>query len=206
MTISPIQTFIIAMVLGGAYGARRGWAREVITTSVVLSDVLFLSNGGANFLANVISGGLGTPATGTALGGPLFAGGGVGGTAPAGSAASAAYGTSSLGVCSVALVTAVSRITFFGLSWIGYRSGSRFGPAPKIASHRVAGTVPGAINGAAIAYYVSNNVLPGTSVVLNTPGSVDTSQYLPMAFGIGIVALLIVLFVASQMKKAGGGH
>lgn len=209
MIIGPTQTFIFSLLAGGAYGARRGWSKEVITTAVVLSNVLFLSNGGAGFLAHILSSTLGSAATSSALGGPLFAGGG--GTAPT-YTGTTAFGSTAGATCTTALVTAVSRVTFLGLTWLGYRSGSRYGPSPKLTSHRVAGTVPGVVNGAAIAYYVSNNILPGTSVLLNTPGSVDTSNYLPMVFGIGIVALLVVLFVAGQMKKAasgsggGGGH
>ncbi|HKS69753.1 MAG TPA: hypothetical protein VJQ45_05005 [Ktedonobacterales bacterium] len=208
MIIGPTQTFIFSLLAGGAYGARRGWAKEVITTAVVLSDVLFLSNGGAGFLSHILSSTIGS-AGGTALGGPLFAGGG--GTAPP-YTGTTSFGTTAGAACTAALTTAVSRITFVGMTWLGYRSGTRHGPAPKMSSHRVAGIVPGAINGAAIAYYVSNNILPGTSVLLNTPGSIDTSSYLPVVFGIGIVALLIVLFIAGQMKKAassggsGGGH
>lgn len=207
MIIGPTQTFLFALLAGGAYGAKRGWAKESITTAVVLSNVLFLSNGGAAFLAHVLSSTLGGAAAGTALGGPLFAGGG--GTAPP-YTGTTAFGTTAGAACTTALTTAVSRVTFLGLSWLGYRSGTRHGPAPKLSSHRIAGIVPGAVNGAAIAYYVSNNILPGTSVLLNTPGSIDTSAYLPVVFGIGIVALLIVLFIAGQMKKAasggGGGH
>lgn len=207
MVIGPVQTFIFSLLAGGAYGARRGWAKEVITTAVVLSNVLFLSNGGAGFLAHIISSTFGSTAGGTAiLGSPLFAGGG--GTAPPYSGTTA-FGTTA-GACATALTTAVSRVCFLGLTWLGYRSGTRHGPAPKLTSHRVAGIVPGAVNGAAIAYYVSNNIMPGGSVLVNTPGSLDTSAYLPVVFGIGIVALLIVLFVAGQMKKAassgGGGH
>ena len=209
MVIGPTQTFIFSLLAGGAYGARRGWSKEVITTAVVLSNVLFLSNGGATFLAHMLSSTIGSAASGTALGGALFAGGGGVAPPPSTYTGSAAYGTAGA-ACTTALVTAVSRVTFLGLTWLGYRSGTRYGPAPKLSSHRVAGVVPGVVNGAAIAYYVSNNILPGTSVLLNTPGSIDTGSYLPVVFGIGIVALLVVLFVAGQMKKAssggGGGH
>lgn len=203
MIIGPTQTFIFSLLAGGAWGARRGWAKESITTAVVLSNVLFLSNGGATFLAHMLSSTIGaTAGAGTALGGPLFAGGG--GAAPP-YAGSVAYGTTAGSACSTALVTAVSRIAFFGVTWLGYRSGTRYGPAPKMMSHNIAGTVPGVINGAAIAYYVSHNILPSTPVILNTPGGGDTTSLLPIVFGLGLVALLIVLFVAGQMKKAASG-
>ncbi len=220
MFIGPTQTFIVFLLAGGAYGAHRGWRRESITTAVVLSNVLFLSTGGAAFLAHVVGSTIGaTGGTATSLGGPLFAlggGGGGSGTAPPYTGtAGYGYGTTAGASCNGALELAISRITFVVVTWLGYRSGSRYGPPPKLASHRIAGVVPGAVNGAAIAYYVSHYILPNSTVVVNTPGSGDTSALLPIVFGIGLVALLIVLFVAGQMKKAasagagggpGGGH
>lgn len=203
MIITPTETFLGALAFAGAAGARRGWNREVITSAIVLSDVLFLSNGGGSFLVNLFGGALGTAGSTTSFGGPLFAGGGGGGTAPAG-APVGGYAYTSASSCLVGLTHAVSNLTFVTLSWLGYRAGTRYGPAPKASSHRVAGVVPGAVNGAAMAYYVSNNILPGTPVLFNTPGGFDTSSYLPVVFGIGLGALLIVLFVAGQMKKAAG--
>lgn len=214
MFIGPTQTFIVFLLAGGAYGAHRGWRRESITTAVVLSNVLFLSTGGAAFLAHIVGSTIGaTGGTSTSLGGPLFAlggGGGGSGTVPP-YTGTAGYSTTSAGAaCNGALELAISRITFVVVTWLGYRSGSRYGPPPKLASHRIAGIVPGAVNGAAIAYYVSHYILPNATVIVNTPGSSDTSALLPIVFGLGLVALLIVLFVAGQMKKAasagaGGG-
>jgi hypothetical protein len=216
MFIGPTQTFIVFLLVGGAYGAYRGWRRESITTAVVLSNVLFLSTGGAAFLAHIIGSTIGaTGGTTTSLGGPLFAlggGGGGSGTVPP-STGAAGYGTAAGAVCDAGLETAISRITFVVVTWLGYRSGSRYGPPPKLTSHRIAGILPGAVNGAAIAYYVSRYMLPNSTVVVNTPGSGDTAALLPIVFGVCLAALLVVLFVAGQMKKAasagggaGGGH
>lgn len=214
MFIGPTQTFIVFLLAGGAYGAHRGWRRESITTAVVLSNVLFLSLGGAAFLAHVVGSTIGATGGTTSLGGPLFALGGGGGGGGSGTAppytGTASYGTTAGSACNGALELAISRVTFVVVTWLGYRSGSRYGPPPKLASHRIAGIVPGAINGAAIAYYVSHYILPNSTVIVNTPGSGDTSALLPIVFGLALVALLIVLFVAGQMKKvassgAGGG-
>ena len=204
MIITPTETFLGALAFAGAAGARRGWNREVITSAIVLSDVLFLSNGGGSFLVNLFGGALGTAGSATSFGGPLFAGGGGGGVGPA-SAPSGSYAYTSTSACLAGLTHTISNFTFITLSWLGYRAGTRYGPAPKASGHRVAGVVPGAVNGAAMAYYVSNNILPGTPVLFNTPGGFDTSSYLPVVFGVGLGALLIVLFVAGQMKKAAGG-
>ena len=205
MFIGPTQTFVLFLVAGGAYGAHRGWRRESITTAVVLSNVLFLSTGGAAFLAHVVGSTIGaTGGTTTSLGGPLFAlggGGGGSGTAPP-YPGTVGYGTAAGSACNAGLELAISRITFLVVTWLGYRSGSRFGPPPKLTSHRIAGIVPGAVNGAAIAYYASHYILPNSTVVVNTPGSGDTAALLPIVFGLALVALLIVLFVAGQMKKA----
>lgn len=216
MFIGPTQTFIVFLLAGGAYGAHRGWRRESITTAVVVSNVLFLSTGGASLLAHIVGSTLGaTGGTTTSLGGPLFALGGGGGGGGSGTAppytGTAGYGTTAGSVCDAGLETAISRITFVVVTWLGYRSGSRYGPPPKLTSHRIAGILPGAVNGAAIAYYVSHYMLPNSTVVVNTPGSGDTAALLPIVFGLCLAALLIVLYVAGQMKKAasagaGGGH
>jgi len=138
MIITPVETFVASLAFAGAAGARRGVHREVITCAVVLSDVLFLSNGGGAFLAHVLGGVLGGAASaGTALGGPLFAGGGGGGggTAPAGTGAypagTGAYPTD-LSTCTLALTNAISNITFICVTWLGYRAGTRFGPPAKL--------------------------------------------------------------------------
>src|SRR5262249_60859620 len=65
MTIGQTQCFMIALVIAGAIGAQRGWGREVITCAILLGTVLFLANGGLNFLL----GGLNNLSRGVSLNG-----------------------------------------------------------------------------------------------------------------------------------------
>ncbi|WIG61560.1 MAG: hypothetical protein OJF49_004308 [Ktedonobacterales bacterium] len=194
MVIEPTQAFLGALALAGANGARRGVYKESLTAAIVLSSVLLLSNGGdkmiSNFLINTFVGLGGS----TVLGGPLIASGG--GAAPPAPAANTAY------IQLQALQTAISRITFLGLTIAGYRAAINHGTEATTASHRIAGVIPGAINGAAIAYYITHYFSSGGPIVINTPGSATVSDYLPMVFGASLLGLLGVLFVASQMKKA----
>ena len=205
MVLDQTHTFLAGLLLAGAVGARRGWGKEVISSAIILSNVLFLSNGGGAFLTHLFTGTLGGSTS--SIGSALFAGGG----GPAGGVTAPGYaGTATTAAsCYDSLSTALSKIAFLTITPVGYWAGSRHGPKPKQASHNVAGTIPGMINGAAIAYYVSNYMFPGTSIQLTSPSGVATQNLLPIVFGIAIVGLLIVLFVAGQMKKAsqgGGGH
>jgi len=43
--------------------------------------------------------------------------------------------------------------------------------------------------------------LPGQSVLVNTPSPTATSNLLPLVFGIGLLGLLAILFVATQTSK-----
>lgn len=171
MVISQSQCFLIALVIAAAVGARRGWGREVITSAIILGTVLFLSNGGGNYIATFLSQGLHNTS----------------GTAAA--------------ACNTVNPQMLSTLVFGGMTWLGYAAGSKYGTAPKTNNHRIAGTIPGAINGASLAYYASNSILPGNSVLLNTPSSAFSNTYLPEVFGLGLLGLLAVLFIAAQASK-----
>ena len=171
MVISQSQCFLIALVIAAAVGARRGWGREVITCAIILGTVLFLSNGGGNYIATFLSQGLHNTS----------------GTAAA--------------ACNTINPQMLSTLVFGGMTWLGYAAGSKYGTAPKSHNHRIAGTIPGAINGASLAYYVGNSILPGNSVLLNTPSSAFSNTYLPEVFGLGLLGLLAVLFIAAQASK-----
>ena len=179
MTITPFQTFLAVLGLTGAFGYRHGWGRSAITSAFILGSLLFLLNGGSDFLASILANGLG------------------GGS---GSATGATQPT--LAACTQSFSHNLAGIIFGVMTWLGYSVGYKYGPEPQTANHRVAGLIPGGINGATIAYYVSNQLLPGRQFSITTPGSFETSSYLPLVFGIGFVALLVVLFVAGQTSKS----
>jgi hypothetical protein len=94
-------------------------------------------------------------------------------------------------------------VIFGGMTWLAYAAGKKYGAPPKSSNHRIAGAIPGAIDGASIAYFISKTVLPGQSVLLNTPSPSTTSHLLPLVFGIGLLGLLAVLFIAAQASKGG---
>lgn len=171
MVISQSQCFMIALVVAAAVGARRGWGREVITCAIILGTVLFLSNGGGSYIANFLSQGLHNASAQTSA------------------------------ACNTFNPQVLSTLVFAGMTWLGYTVGSKYGTAPKTHNHRIAGTIPGAINGASLAYYASNSILPGNSVLLNTPTGAFSNAYLPEVFGIGLLGLLAVLFIAAQASK-----
>ena len=179
MVISQSQAFLTALAFFGAIGAVRGWHREVITAAIVLASVLFLSNGGGNLISNIFIHGAGAATQ----------------PSSASSYSSACYG---------GLPSTVSNLSFAGLTFLGYRVGGIHAPAPALAHHRVTGTIPGVVNGAAIAYYISHYILPGTNLVIGTPGPGDASSYLPLVFGLGILCLLAVVFITSQANKSKG--
>ena len=180
MIITPTQAILVAVGLGAIAGFRRGWGKEVIACAMVLGTLFFLNLGGAALLASFFARGITTSATVAD---------------PPGDAARVA-------VCTVGLQHTVSMMVFFLMTWLGYRTSAKHGVVPKSSNHRVAGLIPGAVNGGSIAYYVSQNVFPGTQVLVNTPGRVDMATYLPEIFALGLVGLLAVLFVTSQASKA----
>lgn len=200
MVIGQTQCFMIALVLSAAVGARRGWSREVITCAIVLGTVLFLLNGGADMLNTFIAS-LTQHVGGTASAAAL-SGGGVPGTTPSGGVPSYAAATG-INACSPISTRALGDGIFAGMSYLGYRAGSKYGPPPKLHTHRIAGTIPGAVNGASMAFYLSHGVLTGNKqLLLFSPSGSLTSTYLPEIFGIGLIGLLVVLFIAGQTSKS----
>lgn len=56
MIISLGQLTVLTLLITGAIGFKRGWAREVITTAIVLGTLLFLELGGSTLLTGLFSG------------------------------------------------------------------------------------------------------------------------------------------------------
>lgn len=202
MVIGPIQCFVLFIVLFAAIGARRGWNREVIACAFILGTVMFLSLGGLNLIDQLLSNGLISTASAKGLmpsGGIPPSGSGVGAGALAATPAPASDATAS---CPPLVKSPIlSSLIFGGMSWLGYRVSAKYGQPPKSSNHRIAGIMPGAINGAAIAYYVSSAILPG-QVTVQTPTSATTANFLPLVFGVGLIGLLLVVFIASQASKS----
>jgi hypothetical protein len=208
MVIGPAQCFLISVVFGAAVGARRGWNREVITAAIILATLLVLTLGGADALATWLSHGfVGTAqAHGLAYNAIAYSGGPqpTTPTQPSQSNTSNTSNPTPQAACIAGINGQVlSIIIFGGMTWLAYAVGKKYGAPPKTANHRIAGAIPGAINGASIAYFVSKTILPGQSVTLNTPGPSVTNAFLPLVLGLGLLCLLVVIFIAGQANKSG---
>lgn len=205
MVIGPAQCFLISVVFGAAVGARRGWNREVITAAIILATLLALTLGAADALATWLSHGLvGTAqAHGIAYNGIAYSGGPQPTTPTQPSQSNASNPTPQAACIAGISVQTLSILIFGGMTWLAYAVGKKYGAPPKTSNHRIAGAIPGAINGASIAYFVSKTIAPGQSVTLNTPGPGTTSAFLPLVFGIGLLCLLVVIFIAGQANKGG---
>jgi len=180
MVIGQTQCFLLVIVVAAAAGARRGWGREVITCAIILATVLFLTFGGADWLGNIFA------SLTWSVNHPQAVASGAPDPPPA---------------CSPVAKTTISMIVFIFMTWFAYWVGRRYGTPPKNANHRIAGIIPGAINGAAIAYFVSHTLLAGRQLVVSGPTDTMTSSYLPEIFGLGLLGLVLVLFIAAQASK-----
>lgn len=179
MIITPTQVLLVAISIGAIAGFRRGWAKEVLATAMVLGTMFFLNLGGAQVLTGFLMNGLTNVPAGTTASDP----------------------TPTLAACTTGLEHTVSEFVFGLMTWLGYRTSAKHSGPPKSSNHRVAGVIPGAINGGAIAYFLSQNVFPGTPLLIRTPSQLDTTSYLPGIFAVGLLGLLGVLFVTSQASK-----
>jgi len=206
VVISQAQVFLVAIVVGAIAGARRGWMREVITCTMMLTTVLFLSLGGGDLITGLFSHGFG----GTALAHPqasppipytpLSGGGGGPGGSPAQS--SGGSGTGSPGDCSFGLMgQLVSNAIFAGMTWISYRVGSRYGKPPTNSNHRLAGMIPGAVNGGIIMFYLSRSIFHGQDIVLRTPTGASARSTFSVVLALGFLALFALLFIAAMARR-----
>jgi hypothetical protein len=184
MVIGQTECFLLVIVIAAAAGLRRGWGKEVITCAIILATVLFLTFGGADWLGNIFA-----SLTWT-VNNPQAAASGAADPPPP---------------CSPVAKTTIEMIVFGGMTWFAYWVGKRYGTPPKQGNHHIAGIIPGAINGAVIAYYVSNQLLAGKQLQIYGPTDELTSSYLPEILGLALLGLLIVLFFAAQASKGGGG-
>jgi hypothetical protein len=175
MVVGQTQCFTLALVIAAAVGVHRGWLREIITCAILLGTVLFLNFGGLDFLL----GGVGSVANGAT--------GGIASADPA--------------TCSPATKQTITTGLFGLLTYLGYRAGSKYGSPAQHSGHRIAGIIPGALNGAAIAYYFTNALVPdGRQLTFFAPTAGTTTSLLPEVFGLGLLGLLIALMVGGASK------
>ncbi len=188
MIVGPTQCFFVILLVTAFIGLSRGWVREVITMAIVLATVLFLLNGGDQLLHQFIF--VNVPA---ALHDLIF------GTS------TAATPSPPVSVSSSTRESLFGVMSFGILTVLGYLVGHRFGSPPATNQHRVGGIVPGVVNGAAISYYVSNAILPSTTVNVSSPTDALTRIYLPIVLGVGLLAMVVALLVARGSKGGSSG-
>jgi hypothetical protein len=188
MVLGATQCFFVVLVITGAIGLMRGFVREIITMAIMLGTVLFLLNGGDGLIHQFFF--VNLPNAFHDL----------------------IFGTSSVSVGSPTVSSPnptgdylFSVATFLGLTGLGYGVGHKYGGPPASNQHRLGGVLPGLVNGAAIAYYGTKEILPSTQFAFNTPSDVLTQMYLPIVLGLGLVGLIVVLVVTALSKGGGAG-
>lgn len=184
MTITSGECFFVIILTAAFIGLWRGWIREVITTAILLGVILFLMVGGSEILYRFIFVNLVNAFK------ALFSGGTV--TAPSSGPAP----LSSQGDFLFSLVTFVS------LTGLGYLVGHRAGRPPASPTHRLTGIIPGAVNGAAVVFYATRNIIPQLDVSVQGPNATTATNYLPVIFGIALLAVVGVLIALSTRSKA----
>jgi hypothetical protein len=184
MTITQNECLFIILLVAAFIGLWRGWIREVITTAILLGVILFLTLGGQGVLYQFIFVNLVDAIR------ALFSGN---------SSVSVAPSTPSQPAQGDFLFTS---LTFIVLTGISYLVGHRAGRPPTAASHRLTGIIPGAVNGVAIAFYSVKYIIPQLSVSVQSPDQTTVSNYLPVVFGLALIAVIVVLIALSTRSKA----
>jgi hypothetical protein len=182
MYITSSECFFVIILTAAFVGLWRGWIREVITTAILLGVILFLMLGGSDVIYRFIF--VNLIDAFRALGG--------GGTT----------GTTSAPTPSTEGDFFFSLLTFGGLTTVGYLVGHKAGKPPTSATHRLTGIVPGAVNGAAVVFYATRNLIPNLNLSVQSPDSGTVSNYLPVIFGVALLAVLVILIALSAKSKA----
>jgi hypothetical protein len=184
MYITSSECFFVIILTAAFLGLWRGWIREVITTAILLGVILFLLLGGSDVLYRFIFVNLVNAFR--ALGGSTV-------TTP---------DSSTVGPPSSQADFLFSLLTFGGLTAVGYVVGHKAGKPPTAASHRLTGVIPGAVNGAAVVFYTTRNIIPNLNVSVQGPNASTVGNYLPVIFGIALLAVVVILIALSTKSKA----
>ncbi len=181
MSIGSEQCLFIIVIIAALIGLR-GWVREVVTMAIVLGMVLFLSVGGNGVLHQFFF--VNLP---DALRVLIFGDNAVKAGTPQVSNPNG-WGDQLFRLAS-----------FGGLTGLAYLVGHKYGTPPKTTTHKVIGIVPGAVNGVALAYYVTNGLFPNNNpvVTITGPTTALTTMYLPIILGFALLGLLLFLVVAA---------
>jgi hypothetical protein len=188
MYIGSEQCLFIIVIITALIGLR-GWHREVVTMAIILGMVLFLSLGGDGLLHQFFF--VNLPDAFRVL---IFGDNAVNAGTPTVSSPNG-WGDQ------------LFRLgAFGGLTGLAYLVGHKYGSAPKTTSHKVIGMVPGAVNGVALSYYVTNGLFPNNNpaVTITSPTNALTTMYLPIILGLALLGLVLIIVVSSFSKPKGG--
>ena len=86
------------------------------------------------------------------------------------------------------------------LTGIGYVVGHKAGKPPTAPVHRLAGIIPGAVNGVAVIFYTVDHIIPQLQVNVQSPDVTTVTNYAPVVFGLGIAFVVGVLIVLTTRK------
>lgn len=184
MYITSSECFFVIILTAAFLGLWRGWIREVITTAILLGVILFLLLGGSDVIYRFIF--VNLVDAFKALGGGTVSTPGSNTVTPPSSQADFLF----------------TLLTFGGLTTIGYVVGHKAGKPPTAASHRITGVIPGAVNGAAVVFYATRNIIPNLNLSVQSPNSSTVGYYLPIIFGIALLAVIVILIALSTKSKA----
>lgn len=169
MALTQSQCFFILALLAAARGYSRGWSREIITCAVTLGGVLFLTAGGSTGLAHFVT--VTLPDV-------------VQGIVPP------AFDPSTQSSNPV-----MDLVMLAGLSVLAHVMGTHYGAAPKSSGQRAGGMAAGAVTGLAVMYYLTERVLPATTIQMTSPSSSVVTTYMIGLLGLGLMVLLIIALV-----------
>ncbi len=182
MYITSSECFFVIILTAAFIGLWRGWVREVITTAILLGVILFLMLGGSDVIYRFIFVNL------------------VDAFRALGGGSASASGSAPQGTAQTDFLFEV--LTFGGLTTVGYLVGHKAGKPPTSATHRLAGIIPGAVNGAATVFYATRNLIPNLNLSVSGPDSGTATNYLPVIFGVALLAVLVILVALSAKGKA----
>lgn len=169
-----ITTTDLALLAAGAaalVGMVRGWGREVVTSAILLGTVLALMVCGDALFAKASLSAL------SALRGLPFM----------------PHDAASLATVAANTQRGLSLVALSVLTWVGYLLGRRHGTPPASHSQRLAGLVPGAINGLVLLFGVSRYWPAGMRFALQSPVDATSRQVLAVAIGAMLLILLVLL-------------
>lgn len=167
MNLTANQLFVVVMLIAAARGYARGWHREIITCAIILGSVLFLTIGGGDAIAQLLST---VP--------DVFRG-----VAPG------------INLATVTPNPTFDFFLLIGFTVLADFAGAHYGTGPKVVQHRLSGMIAGAVTGLALVYYITRQLLPSTTISLTSPTSSLATTWIIGIFGVGMMVLLLLAIV-----------